>query len=143
VRLVVDASVVIPCFVPERWSVPARTWLDTATELLAPEFLTLECANALWKKQRRGEIAAGDAIEALEQVLGGFIELRSTAMLARAAFRLGCDLNHPVYDCAYLALAEVEGAELLTADRDLVRLSLTDGRNLVAHWVGDPIPRVH
>ena len=111
--------------------------------LLAPEFLTLECANALWKKQRRGDITVSDAGEALEQVLGGFIELRSSAMVARTAFRLGSDLNHPVYGCAYLALAEVEGAELLTADRELVRLSLADGRNLVAHWVGDPVPRVH
>lgn len=142
-RLVVDASVVVPCFVPERYSVSARSWLDAASVLLAPEFLTLECANALWKKQRRGEITLGDADEALKQVLSGFIDLRSSATVARSAFRLGTELDHPVYDCAYLALAQSEGAELLTADRELVQLSVANGRNLVAHWVGDPVPRVH
>jgi predicted nucleic acid-binding protein len=143
VRLVVDASVVIPCFVPERFSAAARSWLDAADLLLAPEFLALECANALWKKLRRDEIKLDDAGEALEQVLGGLIELRPAATLAPAAFRLASDLAHPIYDCAYVALADAEKAELLTADRELVRLTLAGGRNVVAHWVGDTIPRLH
>jgi predicted nucleic acid-binding protein len=143
VRLVVDASVVIPCFVPERFSAAARSWLDAADLLLAPELLALECANALWKKLRRGEITPGDAGDALEQVLGGLIELRPAAILARAAFRLASDLAHPVYDCTYVALADAENAELLTADRELVRLTVAGGRNVIAHWVGDPIPRLH
>ena len=141
-RLVVDASVVIPCFVPERFSVAARSWVDAADLLLAPELLALECANALWKKVRRREITLSDASVALEQVLGGFIELRPSATLSRAAFRLAADLDHPVYDCAYLALADAEGVEFLTADRRLVQLSLAAGR-IVAHWVGDTVPRIH
>jgi predicted nucleic acid-binding protein len=52
VRLVVDASVVVPCFVPERFSAAARGWIVAADVLLAPELLSLECANALWKKAR-------------------------------------------------------------------------------------------
>jgi predicted nucleic acid-binding protein len=143
VRLVVDASVVIPCFVPERFSTAARAWLDAADTLLAPDFLSLECANALWKKVRRKEITLSDASGALEQVVGGFIELRSSLALARGALRLGCDLGHPVYDCAYVALAEAEEAEFLTADRELVRLLLASGSSLRAHWIGHTIPRVH
>jgi predicted nucleic acid-binding protein len=56
VRLVVDASVVVPCFVPERFSEAARGWLDAADVLLAPDLLSLECANALWKQTRLGEL---------------------------------------------------------------------------------------
>lgn len=33
------------------------------------------------------------------------------------AHELAVELGHPVYDCAYLALAELRGATLLTADR--------------------------
>ena len=33
------------------------------------------------------------------------------------ALRLAVDLEHPIYDCIYLALAEQVGDELLTADR--------------------------
>ena len=142
-KLVVDASVVIPCFVPERFSAAARAWLDAADTLLAPEFLSLECADALWKKVRRQEISPSDASGALEQVLGGFIELCSSSALARRAFRLGSDLDHPVYDCAYVALAEAEEAEFLTADRELVRRLLASGSSLRAHWIGHTIPRIH
>lgn len=142
-RLVVDASVVIPCFVPERFSAVARSWLDAADLLLAPEFLALECANALWKKVRRGEITPSDASGALDQVLGGLIELRPSAALAKAALRLATDLAHPVYDCAYVALAHVEKADLLTADRELVGRTLTGEPKVLAHWVGDRIPSIH
>jgi predicted nucleic acid-binding protein len=92
---------------------------------------------------RRKEITLSDASGALEQVVGGFIELRSSLALARGALRLGCDLGHPVYDCAYVALAEAEEAEFLTADRELVRLLLASGSSLRAHWIGHTIPRVH
>ena len=141
-KLVVDASVVIPCFVPERFSTAARTWLDAADTLLAPELLSLECANALWKKVRRKEITVTDARDALEHVLGGFIKLHSSSALARGALRWGCALDHPAYDCAYLALAETEQAELLTADRELVQRLLASGSSVHAHWVGDTLPRL-
>ena len=142
-KLVVDASVVIPCFIPERFSVAARAWLDAADRLLAPELLALECTNALWKKVRRKEITQNDAGGALEGVVSGFIELRSSTALPGAAFQLGCDLDHPVYDCVYVALAEAEEAAFLTADRELVRLVLANRSNLRAHWVGHTIPTIH
>jgi len=143
VRPAVDASVVIPCFVPERFSAAARAWLDAADTLMTPESLSLECANALWKKVRRNEIAASDASGALEYVVGGVIELRSSSALARGAFQWGSELDHPVYDCAHVALAEAEGAELLTADRELVRLLLASGSRVRAHWIGHTIPTIH
>ncbi|MCT4364708.1 MAG: type II toxin-antitoxin system VapC family toxin [Synechococcaceae cyanobacterium MAG-AL1] len=39
------------------------------------------------------------------------------------ALALACHLNHPVYDCLYLALARREAATLLTADRRLQSLA--------------------
>jgi predicted nucleic acid-binding protein len=141
VKLVVDASVVVPCFVPERFSVAARSWLDRAGMLLAPELLSLECANALWRKARLGEITLQDAGMALQQVVSGFIELRPSTSLACAALELGAELDHPVYDCAYIALAEAETAAFLTADRKLVEIVLARRPSLQAHWVAQEIPR--
>ena len=115
-------------------------WLDAADTLLAPELLAWKCANALWKKVRRKEITLNDASTALELVVGGFIELRASTTLPVAALQLGCDLDHPVYDCVYVALAEAEEAAFLTADRELVRLVLASRSNLRAHWVGHTIP---
>ena len=70
-RLVVGASVVVPCFVPGRFSAAARSWLDAADLLLAPEFLALECGNALWKKARRSEITVSDAMAASTRFWAG------------------------------------------------------------------------
>lgn len=141
-RLVVDASVVIPCFVPERFSEAARGWVVAADVLLAPDLLSLECANALWKKARRGELALHDARSALERIVGGFIELRSSTAVACMALDLGAELDHPVCDCVYMALAEAESAAFLTADRKLVDLVLAARPSLRVHWVAQEIPKV-
>jgi predicted nucleic acid-binding protein len=142
VRLVVDASVVIPCFVPERFSEAARGWIVAADLLLAPELLSLECANALWKKARVGELTLHDARSALDRIVSGFIELRSSTALAPIALELGAELNHPVYDCVYMALAEAESAAFLTADRKLVDLVLANRPSLRTYWVAQEIPKV-
>ena len=39
------------------------------------------------------------------------------------ALALACHLDHPVYDCLYLALARREAAALLTADQRLQQLA--------------------
>jgi predicted nucleic acid-binding protein len=140
VRLVVDASVVIPSFVPEPFSTAARGWLGAADALLAPELLALECADALWRKARLGEFTLHDARSALERIVSGFIALRPSTSLARTALELGAELNHPVSDCAYVALAEAEGAAFLTADRKLVDLVLAQRPILRAYWVAQQIP---
>jgi predicted nucleic acid-binding protein len=47
------------------------------------------------------------------------LEFRPTALLASRAVELALDLDRPVYDCFYLALAEAEKVRLVTADRRL------------------------
>ena len=53
---VLDASVVIKCFVPEVHSAEARRWRTVAATFHAPTFFDVEMANILWKKVRRGEL---------------------------------------------------------------------------------------
>jgi predicted nucleic acid-binding protein len=36
------------------------------------------------------------------------------------ALEIALNLKHPIYDCFYLALAEREGAALISADRKLI-----------------------
>jgi predicted nucleic acid-binding protein len=49
-----------------------------------------------------------------------FTELWPAVWLAGRAFEIAAELRHPVYDCLYVALAEREGATLVTADRHLI-----------------------
>ena len=142
-KLVVDASIVIPCFVPERFSDVAEAWLEVPDLLLAPDFLVLKCANVLWKKARLGQIAEDVAHDALADIASGVIELRPSAPLTDAAFKLGRELDHPIYDCIYLALAEAENADLVTADRSFRQRAGRRRRGVRTHWIGGRLPRVH
>ncbi|MGH6900404.1 MAG: type II toxin-antitoxin system VapC family toxin [Geminicoccaceae bacterium] len=142
-RLVVDASVVIPCFVPERFSDVAPFWIEAAELIVAPDLLALECANILWKKARMRAISELQAGDTLADIVSGAIQLRPSAPLASAALRLGAELDHPVYDCVYLALAETENAELVTADREFWQRVTNRRPNVRAHWVADKLPSVH
>jgi predicted nucleic acid-binding protein len=48
--------------------------------------------------------------------------LETGPRLQARALRLGCDLDHPVHDCLYLALALDRGTALATADRRFLRI---------------------
>jgi predicted nucleic acid-binding protein len=122
VKLVVDASVAIKLVVDEADREAARRIIrDEKHELIEPDFLLVEAANILWKKSRLGEIQQ-------EQVLSGLSDLRVTFdrfvridELVDTAVHMSLELDHPVYDCLYLALADGQGSMLVTADGRLLR----------------------
>ena len=119
---VVDASVVAKWLVPEALSEQATRLLEEEDDdLLAPDLLLVEVANALWKKTARGELTSTAADRALELMLEAGLELRGIPPLLSRATKLARELGHPVYDCVYLALAEAERAPLVTADERLLR----------------------
>ena len=120
-RLVVDASVAIKWVVEEAGSEAAVGLLDGFT-LSAPDLLMPECANILWKKVRRGELTPEEAALAAELLQRAAVELVPTRPLMPAALALAVRLDHPAYDCAYLALAIDRGHPFVTADERLARI---------------------
>lgn len=118
-RFVLDASVVAKWFVREAGT-PEATALRHAA-LLAPDLIVPECANILWKKTKRGEATRLQANLAADILERSGIDLRPSASLVRAALDLSISLDHPAYDCFYLALAEQEACPFVTADERLVR----------------------
>jgi predicted nucleic acid-binding protein len=117
VNLVVDASVAIKWFAPEVLSPEAESLLDGGDDLFAPDLLLLECGNIIWKKVRLGELARADGEAALAALRTGPIRLLDTTPLVERALQLGHAIQHPVYDCVYLASAEAVDAIVVTADR--------------------------
>jgi predicted nucleic acid-binding protein len=118
--VVVDASVALKWLVEEEGSAAAVRLLDGPV-LLAPALIHVEVANALWRMARAGRLSAGDAADAL--ALFGRLPLRRRVEdrdLAPEALRLARLLDHPVYDCLYLALAVDAAAPVITADRRFV-----------------------
>lgn len=118
--LVIDASVAIKWVVGEAGSEEASRLIGRPG-LLAPDLLIPECANILWKKVRRGELSSEEADLAAALLQRAAVELVGTRALMAEALRLAVRLDHPAYDCVYLALARARGVPLATADDRLRR----------------------
>lgn len=118
--LVIDASVAIKWVVEEEGTAEALA-LRRQARLIAPDLLVAECANILWKKVRRSELSAEEAGLAARLLQTAEIEFRPARPLLEEATRLAIALDHPAYDCLYLALAESEDSLFITADSKLVR----------------------
>lgn len=90
-------------------------------QLLAPDLFPTEIANALLVAERRGRIKPGEGARLLADVLQTLPVLHdATALLARA-YEIAYASHRSVYDCLYVALAERESCELVTADDKLIR----------------------
>lgn len=115
---VVDASVAVKWLVTEEHSDGAVRLLRGELTLVAPELVFAEVANALWAMRRRGHIDRADAAAAVDTLRDAPIVVPfSMSQLAAAAVGLSLDIDHPVYDCFYLALAYRSGYPVVTADK--------------------------
>lgn len=79
----------------------------------------------LWKKVARRELDREEALIAAKLLSGAAIELFGTRAFFEAAVELALNLNHPAYDCVYLALAIEHGCPFITADEGFVRKTQT------------------
>ncbi|MGH6986632.1 MAG: type II toxin-antitoxin system VapC family toxin [Caulobacteraceae bacterium] len=114
-RFVVDASVALKWVIEEAGS-PQAVALRSAEQLLAPDLILAECVNALWKKVRRAEIDPETCHQAARLLAQAPVEIRPTRDLVTLAMEMTFILDHPAYDCFYLALAFSEGCALVSAD---------------------------
>ena len=89
--------------------------------LFAPDLIIAECANVAWRRVRDGQISLDHAEAFLEALPAWFEILTPSVQLHETAFRIAHTLNHPVYDCLYIALAARDAAPLVTADATLAR----------------------
>lgn len=117
--MIIDASVAFKLVVQEPDSEAAIAWIGRA-ELVGPTLIHAEVGNALWKRVRRGELANDGEMEDRLGDLGRYIRTVDETPLIPRALGLAIELDHPIYDCIYLALAEASGDELLTADERFV-----------------------
>jgi predicted nucleic acid-binding protein len=119
--IVIDASVAFLWFANEPDRGGAARLLETESVLMAPDLMAAEVANAWWKKLRRREMEAADVEQAVTNLLALGIDWMPSGQLLLPAARLAVELEHPVYDCLYLALASSHAASLATVDERLRR----------------------
>lgn len=110
--MIVDASAVFLALV----GAPDKPFRNE--QLLAPDLIVAEVLNAIWKVRRAG-VPAPEVTDALSFI--DKIDLVQSRQLADRAVELARELDHPIYDCMYLALADRLDASLLTGDARLIR----------------------
>ena len=120
---VVDTSVLVKFVLPDEYNEAIEEIVSlherSEIQLVAPDFLLVECANVLWKVARRVGTPVKDVMVQLNRLRGISVRFVSQTNLLEDALRLALDMNIIVYDALYCALAQREDAEIITEDRGL------------------------
>lgn len=137
-KFTVDASVVVKWYVSETHSEEARLLLAHRLERFAPDFVLVELANIFWKKARLREIDDPNTyFQELHRVREAVVLRPSTDLIGRAA-QFAAQIDHPDYDCLYIACAEATGATLITADRRLAAIVADRAVDVDVQDIGAP-----
>lgn len=122
---VVDASVALKWVIDEADSDKARQLREDirngSHSAIAPDFFPVECGHAIFRAERKRLITRGQSALLLADLLLDCPRLyESLPLVARAAVIMS-NAQVGFYDAIYLALAEQEGCELITADAKLAK----------------------
>lgn len=96
-------------------------FLAGTIQLIAPDVFPIEIGNTLTKAERRRKIEIGQASLFLTDILDPLPELYPSFPLLLRAIELSSRGRLGVYDCLYVALAEAEQCDVVTADERLLR----------------------
>lgn len=131
-RLVFDACVLVKLVYDEQDSDVAAD-LFRRSEAFAPDWALLECSHALLKKRRAGFLSDDECRERFGVLSRLELETAESPRLLEHAQELALALNHDVYDCLYLALAQAEDCDLVTCDEELVKAAEAAGLGSRVH----------
>lgn len=119
-RLIGSGTASRRCFAPS--AIPARLAVRPVIHRVDAPFVdSLELAIALAGAERQGRIPVGQAAVLWADVLTAPPRLFPSGALVPRAIAISSAVRIGVYDRLYVALAEREGCELVTADDRLVR----------------------
>jgi len=139
-QVCIDANLALKLVLVEEDSPKAQhlwdAWVDADVEIVAPPLLAFEGTSVICNRMHRGLVSPEEA----ELMFKAFhflgVRLLYPDGLHQRAWELAKRFNRPqAYDSHYLALAEILGLELWTADERLY--------NVVKHslswvrWLGD------
>lgn len=134
---VVDASVAVQWFLPERHSEAAVRLRGKEYQLFAPNLLFLEINNVLLKHVRRKEISRTTAERIRAAIAHSPILIHSDRALLDPAYGLAEQTGCSLYDALYLALAVNLHGQLVTADRHFYNGLVAGPYSKYILWVED------
>jgi predicted nucleic acid-binding protein len=89
--------------------------------LISPDVFQVEIAHAFTRAERQGRIAVSNAGILWADVMSTPPRLEASGLLLPRAIQISSAARIGLYDCLYVALADREGCELVTADDKLVK----------------------
>ncbi|HEY3118951.1 MAG TPA: type II toxin-antitoxin system VapC family toxin [Chloroflexota bacterium] len=136
----VDASVAWKWLFPEEYGAQAdsllRVTLEQGEPMIAPPAFPSEVSNIARQQMRRGGMSLDDARSVIAEFLNIPITIQAPESMYDRALVLAAEHGLPaMYDALYVALAELLGATLWTADERLLR-SLS-GKLPFVRWIAD------
>jgi len=124
-KYVIDTSVDIKTYVQEHDSGKAvrvrNEYHQGVHQIIAPDIFPTEMCNVLMILERAGKIKPGEANLFFRHFLSEIPPLFAAVPLLPRALDLAKRFQQTIYDCLYVALAERENYELVTADDKLVK----------------------
>ena len=133
-NLVVDANVAVGWSADSPHSAACVRILRESSALMAADQIVQEVDNAFYQLVRAGTANKERLRDGLEFLPRWFAELLPSASLRSRAMGLALELEHPAYDCFYLALAVSRQVKLISADGRFLRKAAAKGYgNLIAH----------
>jgi len=124
-KYIIDSSVVFKWLLPEVDTDKALRLLDGFQkgihELGAPDILPVETTHALTRAERQGRITRARGNQLFIDFLNQLPYLHPYLPLLPKAYAISSSLRIGVYDSLYVALAEQQQCELVTADEKLVK----------------------
>lgn len=141
--VVVDASVAVKWFFTEEDGEPytseAHLFLAGIAfgklRAIVPILFFSECANVLWKVCALRGYPQEAAVEALRDLLSLDVEVLNDMEFVERALSIALQCNRPVYDCLYLAMANLKAVDLITADEKFYNSLKNSFSNI--KWIGD------
>lgn len=138
--LVIDASVAV------KWQLRDEEHIDKADaikqafllrtmELIVPVIFTVEWANAINVVILRGRFPESEWQDALRDLESLRIPVKNPSEIVFEAWQIARSYSRSVYDGLYVALAKIEGCELVTGDRKL--FNAVNSQLQWVRWIGD------
>ncbi len=139
-RTVIDASVVLKWYLDdEQYGQKALSllakYVSEELDLIAPSLLEYEVINGLLIAQKRGRIKEGKILTAIDGFVNLEIKFLNLSNLYQKVLHYCNAYNCSAYDASYLAVAENEGAVMITSDAGLYKAVKKNLKWI--KWIGD------
>lgn len=130
---VLDASVLAALYVDDSATEQSEAALKQieGDELHAPDFVILEVANVLWKRVRREELHAEDAMAAIADLSASSLQFHPISGLVAQSLALALAHGFTTYDATCVALATRVGGIVITNDGGMRQRGIEAGLAIV------------